>query len=111
MISGFTIATCCCCNLLVVSIPQAPLSLWDDVRVSDDAKAWLYSVYKDGKWDVVSGDSKVAYSDTIPVVSLSKSGNAYGALVARGQESVLILSGKEQVFPAAPTRDLRLSGE
>lgn len=52
-----------------------------------------------GKWEVVSGNSKVASSDTVPIMSLAMSGTTYGAILRRGQDSILLLSGKEQVLP------------
>lgn len=38
------------------TMPGTRWLVWLGIRVSDAGKAWMYSVYADGKWNVVSGN-------------------------------------------------------
>jgi hypothetical protein len=91
------------------TMPGSRWLVWRGLQVSDDAKSWLYTVYVDGKWHVISPAGDLATSDSAPPLSLAKSGAGYGALLLRGKDSVLLLSGKEQVLPGIEAGYLELS--
>jgi len=92
-------------------MPGARWLVWHDLQISEGAKRWLYSVYADGKWEVVYGGAKVASSDWLPITSLCESGATYGAILRRNQGAVLLLSGKEQALPSVRYGKLRTSAD
>jgi hypothetical protein len=91
------------------TMPGSRWLVWRGLQVSDNAKSWLYTMYVDGKWHVVSSEGDAAVSDSSPPLSLAKSGSGYGALLLRGKDSILLLSGKEQVLPGIEAGYLELS--